>query len=199
MWPWSRYHDLNGDWKDNYLEENKKLKQKYRNKKCSARKEKIPMFLSFQEYCLLAKEASIIADDIGINKYHLARYNDEGAYEYGNCRFIHYLENIKEKENKGCGTLVAKDKSGNVFKVPIDDYRLTNGDLQFLWCDRKHKESSKKLIGEKNAILQKGEGNSQYGTCWIYHPKDKLNIKINKNDIEFWLQQGWSKGRKMKF
>ena len=66
------------------------------------------------------------------------------------------------------------------------------------WTGRKHKEESKRKIGEKNAVHQKGEGNSQYGTCWIYHPEEKRNAKIKKEDIEIWIQKGWIKGRKIK-
>jgi len=75
-----------------------RLRTKYCQKRCNAGKEKIPFLLSFEEYCQLLDETGITADDIGIAKYHLARYNDEGSYEYGNCRFIHYLENVKEKK-----------------------------------------------------------------------------------------------------
>lgn len=43
---------------------------------------------------------------------------------------------------------------------------------------------------------QQGEKNSQYGTCWIM--KDGESRKVNKNDLETWLDDGWSKGRKIK-
>jgi hypothetical protein len=41
--------------------------------------------------------------------------------------------------------------------------------------------------------------NSQYNSCWIYNLEFKENKKIKKNDIEQWLNNGWLKGRKMKF
>ena len=65
--------------------------------------------------------------------------------------------------------------------------------------NKKHKEESKKKIGEKNSKNQKGEKNSQYGTMWIYHPDLKENKKIKKEDFPNWEQDGWLKGRKMKF
>ena len=69
------------------------------------------------------------------------------------------------------------------------------------WNGRKHKEDSKEKM--KNTHLlnnhQKGEKNSQYGTCWIHNINMKENKRINKNDIENWLSIGWIKGRKMKF
>ena len=60
-------------------------------------------------------------------------------------------------------------------------------------------DETKKLIGEKNSIIQTGKGNSQYGTCWIYNEVLKQNKKIKKEELEDWLAKGWSKGRKIKF
>ena len=71
---------------------------KYRNKKVNARKEYIEFNLTLEEYASLLEEAGITLEDVGNTGYHLARYNDEGPYEVGNCRFIHYLENLNEKQ-----------------------------------------------------------------------------------------------------
>ena len=46
---------------------------------------------------------------------------------------------------------------------------------------------------------QQGEKNSQYGTIWIYNDKLKKSKKIKKEDLNFYLNQGWLKGRKLKF
>jgi hypothetical protein len=58
------------------------------------------------------------------------------------------------------------------------------------WLGKKHKESSKQIIGEKNSVHQKGEGNSQYGTCWITNGKE--NKKINKINP---IPDEWKLGR----
>ncbi len=65
----------------------------------------------------------------------------------------------------------------------------------FDWNGKKHKEESKRKIGEANSILQQGKKNSQYGTCWIY--KDNENKKIKKELLDSFLLKGWIKGRKM--
>lgn len=55
-----------------------------------------------------------------------------------------------------------------------------------------HKEETKIKIGKANSLKQKGNANSQFGTCWI---TDGLkNKKIHKNDV---IPKGWSLGRKM--
>jgi hypothetical protein len=44
-----------------------------------------------------------------------------------------------------------------------------------------------------------GDKNSQFGTCWIHSIELQHCQKIKKDDLEMFLEQGWIKGRKMKF
>ena len=60
-----------------------------------------------------------------------------------------------------------------------------------------HTSETKRKIGEKSKIHQRGEGNSQFGTCWIHN--DSENKKIKKELIDQFLSEGWIKGRKIKF
>lgn len=66
------------------------------------------------------------------------------------------------------------------------------------FTNKKHTEESieKMKLTHKLNEHQKGNKNSQYGTCWIN--KDKENKKIKKEELEIWLEQGWIKGRKIK-
>ena len=43
---------------------------------------------------------------------------------------------------------------------------------------------------------QKGERNSQFGTCWIYNLELKENKKIKLEELDNWIEKGWIKGRK---
>jgi len=61
------------------------------------------------------------------------------------------------------------------------------------FAGKKHTSKSKKLISKKNSISQKGEKNSQYGTCWITNGKE--NKKIKKENIQDYLILGWRNGR----
>lgn len=45
----------------------------------------------------------------------------------------------------------------------------------------------------------KGCKNSQFGTCWIYNLELKENKKIDKKELETYINHGWIKGRKQKF
>jgi len=64
---------------------------------------------------------------------------------------------------------------------------------------KKHSDETKKKIGKANSKYQKGEGNSQFGSMWIYSLEEKLNKKIKKDEFPNYENNGWIKGRKMKF
>ena len=57
----------------------------------------------------------------------------------------------------------------------------------------KHTEETKRLIGKKNSLSQKGIKNSQYGKMWITNGVESKTI-VKTNDIP----NGWYKGRKIK-
>lgn len=62
-----------------------------------------------------------------------------------------------------------------------------------------HSEETKKRMSESHIGKQANEKNSQYGTCWINN--GLTNRKIKKEELEQFLllNEGWVKGRKMKF
>jgi hypothetical protein len=104
--------------------------------------------------------------------------------------------NSKQKELRKTDSLfsenIRKKHSENQLlrlKTNPEKYKNFKSD----WNGKKHKESSKKLIGEKSSINQKGKNNSQYGTCWITN--DIENKKILKGDK---IPNGWRLGRKIK-
>jgi len=102
--------------------------------------------------------------------------------------FANRLKNDVEFRNR------FSENTSIIMKQQYKDGRRKKG-IFCDWTGRKHKEESKRKTGEKNSIHQKGSGNSQYGTCWIY--KDKENKKIKKENLDKYLIQGWIKGRKM--
>jgi hypothetical protein len=58
------------------------------------------------------------------------------------------------------------------------------------WTGKKHKEETKNKIGKANSQKQKGESNSQFGTCWITNGTE--NKKIKKTES---IPYGWRLGR----
>lgn len=61
---------------------------------------------------------------------------------------------------------------------------------------KKHLESSKRLIGNKNSVIQSGSGNSQFGKRWM--TKDGANKSVHSNDTAAFLEDGWIFGRNVK-
>ena len=82
------------------IDDDKKLKIKYYNKCNNAKKEGLKCELTFEEFFELLLEAGLKSSQLGFSGegYVLARYNDEGNYKKGNCRFILQKENAEEKK-----------------------------------------------------------------------------------------------------
>lgn len=66
-----------------------------------------------------------------------------------------------------------------------------NGHVICSFKGHKHSEEAKRKIGKITSIAQKGKGNSQYGSCWVF--KDKA-IKIKKEELDTYLANGWIRG-----
>lgn len=74
------------------------IRRKWQTKKDSAKRRGITFNLSLDDYKLLMSQAGVTLEMIGNKKgqYVIGRYNDEGNYSIGNCRFITTTENHKE-------------------------------------------------------------------------------------------------------
>lgn len=83
----------------------------------------------------------------------------------------------------------------NMSQTFIKKYSLT----PFHWLGRKHKEETKRKIGEKNSVNHTGKSNPQYGKCWVYSDIEKRNKCVPKENLLFYLNTDWKQGRKMNF
>ena len=63
--------------------------------------------------------------------------------------------------------------------------------------DENFAKAFKEKIGKTNSIKQAGERNSQYGFRWVYHPGERISKKIKKEELDFYLENGWLKGKKI--
>ena len=63
----------------------------------------------------------------------------------------------------------------------------------YTWTGKTHSDETKRKIGIKNSIKQKGEKNSQHGSCWITNGIN--NKKIIKNEL---IPLDWKLGRTVK-
>jgi hypothetical protein len=118
------------------ISENRRLKMKYYNKKIHSKEQDIPFELSMEEFMQLTKEANITSKDIAHNGYHLARYNDSGAYKIGNCRFIYYKENYAERK--------VSDRSRNASMINVKKaIAVLNGENKAYYKEKSKKNKLK--------------------------------------------------------
>jgi hypothetical protein len=149
---------------------------------------------------MFEKEKELV--EIGPHTYNLKK-GGEGGFDFIN-------KNITDEQRKqigrlGSDALIKRLNEDSKFREEyIERNRKQSKELHkkgllrtwkdtYSWIGKKHKEESKKKIGEKNSIHQKGSGNSQYGTMWITNGIESIRIK--KNDI---IPKGWKKGRIIK-
>lgn len=81
----------------------------------------------------------------------------------------------------------ARKKASEIFKKLHKEGKIK----QFDWTGRKHKEETKRKIGEKNSLKYKGSGNPNYNKQWITNGLE--NRLISKNDS---IPIGFIKGRR---
>lgn len=60
-----------------------------------------------------------------------------------------------------------------------------------------HSKESRQKISKAKKGKTLGEKNPSFGTCWIYNIQTLINKKINKNDLQLYVNDGWCKGRKL--
>jgi hypothetical protein len=71
----------------------------------------------------------------------------------------------------------------------LEKFRVTQSAANSEKAKAKRKETLDKIN------FQKGENNSQFGTCWINNGVEVKKIK--KEELSTWLIQGWKQGRKL--
>jgi len=118
----------------------------------------------------------------------------------GFCNEIH----AKKAQKSGGESLRLRAKQDPEFKLQlqqhVEKHLIPWGNENphsFRWNDLNLSEDHKRKIGQANSIKQKGEMNSQFGTCWINNGLE--NKKIKKEDLQSYLLNNWITGRKMKF
>lgn len=194
---------------DDYLGSGKYLKRainKY-GKDCF---EKVILYVFDNKKEMDDKEAELVTDkEVKDEMFYNLKRGGEGGWDhiYNNPDIMTKV--AKKGYNSGIVFLTKEERLKNTMKgyknglslyVNSDDpvikkQRSENASKSFK--GHHHTKETKEKIGKANSIHQQGEKNSQFGTCWIYNNVE--SIRIDKNDLDEYLQQGWNKGRKIKF
>lgn len=170
------------------LDDDGKLKQRWRNKCVNAKQEGLKCLLTFDEYCQLVKKANLKSSQLGFKgqKYVLARYNDEGDYTFDNCRFITQLENFQERhdlspEGRESLRLVAArmDEYNRIHTTTPEQRaersrRISEGIRNSESYRRRIAESARKEAERRASMdpTKMGDKNPQYGKFWITDGKE---------------------------
>jgi len=189
------------DLDDNYMGSGKYLK--YAQEKYGLENfTKEILFVFDTPDAMYAKEAEIV------NEHFIA---EENTYNmkvggFGGWDYINNDDNIRIAKNKK-----AREVTNSRHADSLRDWSSKGGRRCFekhgvneAWriagregfLGKTHTDKAKSAIGNANAIHQTGDGNSQYGTRWIYSLEHKMSKKVKKEDP---LPEGWLEGRKIKF
>ena len=122
-----------------------------------------------------------------INEEHMKKAATSGALKTNQMR----------RENPASWIKACEGNSEKISKKLKDMYKT--GEIKHPFLGKSHKEETILLMKEKKKGHGIGELNSQFNTCWIHNLENKINKKIKKEEIEKYIEKGWSKGRKMKF
>lgn len=169
------------------LDDDGKLFLKWRQKRYNAKTMGNECFLTFDDYCRLVKEAGLVSSQLGLNglSYELARYNDEGPYEIGNCRFITHQENVCEMKQ------VVAARERRKLEEPI--IQKKREELRLRREQNKEKERIRQsLIDPIRSKATSGEHNSSYGKHWITNGVESRKWHPLKDGA---IPYGWRLGR----
>lgn len=67
------------------------------------------------------------------------------------------------------------------------------------WTGRRHKKESIEKISQSMVGKQVGSKNSQFGKVWISHEDLRVSKKIDRQELNVHLEEGWALGRKMRW
>lgn len=139
-------------------------------------------------------ERYISGELVDFMKDRISVYDKEKG-EYVIINNEEYKANKERYVTHSNGMVTVKDKSGNTMSISVNDERYLSGELVPIWTGRKHSLETRKKQSEahKRTQHQKGEKNSQYGTCWI--TKDTVDRKILKEELDSYIKIGWKPGR----
>jgi len=189
------------DINDDYMGSGKILNQakiKYGIEKFS--KQILHVFNNSKE--MYDKEAEIVNESfVASTRTYNIKIGGRGGFDYinNNKKNLYgnngYTSNVKDNFARGKITLANRKKEDPVFAALIskkisDSLNGRPGTFN----GKTHSEHTKKLIGEKSSIHQKGNKNSQYGKMWITNGIENKSIPKTTN-----IPEGWYKGRKITY
>jgi len=104
-----------------------------------------------------------------------------------------WKEEWANKQQEGINKhIVSIDREEFSRRGTLANQTYFNKNGKYSFSGKTHTEETKSKISEAAQIHQKGNKNSQFGTCWVFR-EDIGNKKIKKTLLEKYLIDGWKK------
>ena len=108
---------------------------------------------------------------------------------------------VEKRKSSSRGGQTRSRRDDNPFKDPIWQREFNSMNNPEIVKSIGARANTPEAIAKKKATWKqtgrgKGEKNSQFGTCWIYH-SEHGNKKISKEELDKFLSLGYTKGRKI--
>ena len=144
---------------------------------------------------LKEREKEIVNEELLTNPLNInLKYGGEGGWDH--------IRNQSQAGKIGMASFLERVKQDKVFaayisKIRSDKLKQTHADGKIRYntfSGKQHSKTTKEKISKACSLSQKGKKNSQFGTCWV--TKDSKPIKIKKEQLDEYLANGYSRGRK---
>lgn len=175
---------------DNYLGSGKLLKRAIEKHGRENFKKEI-LYIFDNEVSMDAKEKELVV--LSEESYNLIE-GGHGGFGYinrvGNPR-RYFTSEERAKGTKNANAICRINKTG-IYAQTIEKRRLNVRKATKAWQGNHHSSETKQKLRVK-AQQRVGRKNSQYGTCWITNGSS--NKKIKKEELDTWVQLGYTRGR----
>lgn len=179
------------DLNDGYLGSGKLLKRSIKKHGVNNFDKEILHLCKDEKHMNLLEKILVVPDKE--TNYNLCE-GGKGGWSYINSIGMNNLNKNWTDTKKKMSLSATGKKRPSVSKMLRD--RHENGLIKYdTFTGKKHNENTKKKISLIMKEKQKGTLNSQYNTCWITN--GDVNKKIKREDLVFWLELGYNKGRKI--
>ncbi|MCK9569136.1 hypothetical protein M0R72_09355 [Candidatus Pacearchaeota archaeon] len=172
------------------------VRRKYSHKKSNAKKEGIEFKLSLAEYVFLIKKARITHLDVGPRGYHLARHGDAGNYEIGNCEFVWYLTNLKDRQvsdrwrEASRRNMALVNSSSAASAKRLDSLRKSPKLALYYSRLRQNSVVNRMRASKLGHPSYSGNRNSQFGSFWITNGIQSRKGKISLGNPPIGFRKG---------
>lgn len=180
---------------DGYMGSGDRLRRSLKKYGIENHKVEILEFVSSREELKKREEEIVNLNEIAKEKCLNLRVGGTGGFSIEQQKLNNKKSLERQKKLKENNPEWVAKKSKKVSESNLQQYEsgLREKKHFFDWTGKQLDEETKKKIGIANSVKQKGEKNSQFGTCWI--TKDETNKKIKKEELDNFIKQGWMKGR----